>query len=221
MKDKTEIIICDSWQKSRSLITKRLIENNHNPRAVASYDDAYAFAKVANAPFLVILDTHIVGDNTLEGWIAKFKSLKHLIDVIIISSIANKQYILNIMRLGIIHYELRPIDIDRLIDRVELCILSRTKKNKTSDMALDAFVQFNIVDISETGCAFISTFPLEQRSIVTLDITGLDKLFGNSENFLTIRVANCRPFGDKFRIGAEFVGLNAEARSQLSSALYK
>lgn len=101
------------------------------------------------------------------------------------------------------------------------------RKSYRKEIMIDAKINFLdqefkivIINLSDSGCAFISDFTLEKDEFVLLDFT-IPCIDGTFNNFkLNFTVKNIVKEGRRFRYGGEFTDMNKEHKLLLRSYLY-
>ena|GEM_PF-1310425 len=86
-------------------------------------------------------------------------------------------------------------------------------------LSLSSRASVTVLDVSETGCGFESTFPIPEQSVLFLDMEQLAaRIQVPRERLFPMRVANCARLEKRYRIGAQFIGLSDKVKRNLRRA---
>ncbi len=121
-----------------------------------------------------------------------------------------------------------PLNIGNLLLDIQHAIENYSEEDEdliniaeSPPISMQAAFQFTIRDISETGCLFRSTFPIEKGSVLILESKEVsDKLALAINTIYPVRVMNCEQVENNkgYDLGGVFVGLQRKITSRLKHA---
>lgn len=217
-----KVLIADADDRVRGEVAEAL--TNLGYVSFQAKDGAEAWACLQHHPDLALVllerDLPTVDAFTL---IRKMREGECEIPAMVMSARAGREDVLSAVQAGASDYIAKPFHVGRLLLKISAMVDRFRDKIEhrigPSGLGIEAFSHFVLLDISETGCAFKSTFPLEINSFVMLESSDVAERLGveESESF-PVRVANCVPSGKGWRIGAQFVGLAPEMAGKIRAA---
>lgn len=144
--------------------------------------------------------------------------------VVMVSARAERSYILKAVQAGAVDYIRKPVQLGQMILKINSIVNKRREEMEqrakmAPDLEIAAETIFTIMDISETGVSFRSSFEVAPQSIVILQSQELNERLGlEPEQAFPVRVANNQPLKKGWKVGAEFIALEQEIKKKLSSA---
>jgi CheY-like chemotaxis protein len=223
MPDKKKILCIDDDVDMRALLETALgrfgfytMLANDGPAGLRVYRENPDIATI-------ILDEMMPGMSGMEV-LAEIRKDANPPPVIILTARATREDVVAAIKAGVSDYLTKPVHLGNLVLRINTLIEQHTRKHgdapveKSPALGFDVKLPFTIVDVSETGCCFESSFAIPDGSIVVLESAEISKRLGlPAEYILPVRVANTKAAGKRYRIGAQFVGMDEEVCLKLRS----
>lgn len=215
-----KILIIDDDKEICSLLMTVLEKFGYQTLAAGDGERGLELLRLHPDVVLVLLDWMLPGKSGLEV-LEILQKEEASPPVIMMSARRRKEDILLAIETGCVDYVAKPIHLGSLVRKIQNALQAhRSEAEMRSamrpDLNLECFTEFNIVNISETGCGFVSTFPLERDTVLFLESDEIAAKLNLPEGQgLPVRVANCTPVGRRFRIGAQFVFLPADIGERL------
>lgn len=219
------ILLIDDDNESRILLLRTLSKFGYELLNAANGTDGLNILRMNPDIVLVLLD------NTLSGMsgtdmLKEIRSLRNAPPVMMMSATSTKSQVLEAIKAGATDFILKPVNIGKLILKINAAVDKYTATvdvglSAVQDLALEAETFFTFQDISETGCAIRSSFPLQQNSILVLESRELtERLNLPPDRTFPVRIANCVPVksGKGYQLGAQFVALTEDCKRQLRVA---
>lgn len=210
------ILIIDDDKSVRDILSHYLATKSFEPLLAVDGPSGLALIKKCPDIVMVLLDWMMPGMDGLEV-LEEIKNHPEAPPVAMLTAKIGKNDVLRALKAGAADYLVKPIQKDAFLKKI-MTILNRNLEDvkmraaKRKPMNLDCVIEFPIHDISETGVAIISSFPIRRGELIALQsskfVWAANNRTGETQY---IRVAQCFPFGRKFCIGGEFVGLSPDA----------
>lgn len=172
---------------------------------------------------LVLLDWMMPGRSGLE-MLSDINAIDDPPPVIMMTAKMTKEDVVEALSAGAKDYLMKPVDLNVLRERIYALLkkdpeAARRRAAKRKPASFKAQISVAVLDVSETGAAVESSFPLPEGAIFFLesaDIAGRIDL-PRTHRF-SLRVANCAGTGNKYKVGAQFIGLTVDERERLRKA---
>lgn len=219
------ILLIDDDNESRTLLLRTLSKFGYEILYAANAADGLNILRMNPDIVLVLLD------NTLSGMsgadmLKEIRAIRNAPPVMMMSATSTKSQVLEAIKAGAVDFILKPVNIGKLILKINASVDKYCEKagggsSMVHDLSLEAETFFTFQDISETGCAIRSSFPLQQNSILVLESTELtERLNLPPDRTFPVRIASCVPVktGKGYQMGAQFVGLTEDCKRQLRVA---
>lgn len=218
-----KLLVIDDDTSLRSTLVTALSRFGYDVKVAADGLSGLRILKGQPDIALVLLDGEMPGMSGMDV-LKELGKWYERPPVIMMSARSQKEDVVAAIRAGAVDYIVKPLHLGNLVLKINKAV-SRFRKDtentptQTADLNLEATISFSIIDISESGCAFKSSFPLAVDSILILesdDITS--RLDLSPEECFPLRVANCSKLGKGYKIGAQFIGLSSEVQQKLRMA---
>lgn len=144
--------------------------------------------------------------------------------VIVLTALSSTKDVERAIAAGAHDYLTKPFEKETLLEKI-IGVLNITDEKQARrgahrrNVSLKASINIDILDISETGMRFKSSFPLQRGSVVFFNSSQLEvklDLPGNMR--IAVRVAHCQGSGNQYNVGATFVALPAEVGKKIRHA---
>lgn len=219
------ILLIDDDAESRVLLMRTLSKFGYELVCASNAPDGLGILRMNPDIVLVLLDSTLSGTSGLDT-LKEIGSAPKAPPVMMMSATSSKSQVLAAIKAGAVDFILKPVNVGKLILKIntvvdKYCASSQDAIPAAQDLALEAETHFTFQDISETGCAIRSSFPLQQNSILVLESRELtERLNLPADRTFPVRIANCVPVktGKGYQLGAQFVGLTEDCKRQLRVA---
>ncbi len=153
----------------------------------------------------------------------KLRQQQNNIPAVILSDTSGKAEIIEAVSSGASDFIVKPYQIGRLMLKIntilERCQDQLQERMQPTGLDLECSADLVLLDISATGCAFKSSFPMQENSYLLLESNDITSKLQVAENTsFPIRIANCTQQGKGWKIGAQFVGLCPTIKEKLAAA---
>ncbi|MHC4883849.1 MAG: response regulator [Planctomycetota bacterium] len=214
------ILVIDDDKSVRDILAQYLKGKGFEPLLAKDGLSGLDLLKRCPDIVMVLLDWMMPGMDGIQV-LREIQVIPDAPPVAMLTAKMGKNDVIEALKSGAADYMVKPIQRDAFLKKV-MGVLNRSMEkvkvhaSKRRSLDLDCALDFVIQDVSETGCALLSPFPIPPGELVPLQSPELSERLreaGTKTHFL--RVARCKEVGKKYCIGGEFVGLAPEAVDNL------
>ena len=212
MESKIRILVVDDDQDVHELLAVILAGAGIEP--IFASDGAAAMELLATNPdiVLVLLDWMMP---RMDG-MAVLRELQNQPDpppVMMLTARSDFQEVEEVLANGAVGYIVKPIEKGVLLSKIDDFLkrnreTAQARASRRKPLCLRAWTHFTVINISDSGVCFESSFPIPKGGVVFLESDDvcrrLDVPLGQR---YPVRVANCSGMSNRYHIGAEFIGL--------------
>ena len=207
---KTKVLVADDDGAIRALLLRVLDKFGFIPFEARTGDEVISVLDKRPDISIVLMVWMMSGNESLET-LRAVRKLPKAPKVIMMTAKTGREDVLAAIDAGASDYLAKPLNIGRLV--LKLNTLSATMLSRDTavmqavpKLELEAGVTLPVIDISATGCAVLSPFPLDPGAVLFLDSRDLTKYFDlQEERNFPVRVANCEAKGPRYKLGVQFI----------------
>jgi DNA-binding response OmpR family regulator len=222
-RNRIRILVVDDDTEILDMLERALPTFGYSP--VCASDAAAALEELERAHFdIVMLDWMLPGMDGIE-LLGRIREREDAPPVVMVSAKSRKDAVLKAIQSGAAYYAVKPVQLGNLVLKMN-AIVGRTPDEETPGFARNerprrglricAGTATVLQDLSMTGCALRTTFPVPEGHLLFVDLEEtFRKLNLPGGHCVPVRVANQRGAGRRWQLGVQFLDIAKEAATSL------